>query len=239
MIVRNRLIPICILLTFLFTFSGQAQNESQALMGRWTGEDARGSEQTFVLGHDQKARWVQGSGDNVAFNLNYKINYEPDPHHISISGFETGSLKGKVLYGILEFSGSDTFRLDVEDRQPGSKVSPDAFTDQTVTYNRISPVQHIVLVWLKKPGDLETRRQLIETSKSFKKIPGVIGVSTGTPLQSERPVVDDSFDVAVIITFESREAMQNYQTHPRHTKAVEEVLRPVTDRMVIYDFEVR
>lgn len=145
----------------------------------------------------------------------------------------------EVLYGILEFSGSDAFRLDVEPGQPGSEARPEDFTGQTITYTRVRPVQHIVFVWLKEPGDVETRRQLIETSKSFKKIPGVTGVSTGTPLQSDRPVVDDSFDVAVIITFESREALQNYQTHPNHTKAVEEELSPVTDRMVIYDFEVR
>lgn len=100
-------------------------------------------------------------------------------------------------------------------------------------------VKHVVLVWLKEPGNEQIRRQLIETSKSFEEIPGVVDVSAGTPLGSERPVVDDSFDVAVIITFQSIEAMQNYETHPIHTKAVEEVLRPVTDRMVVYDFEDR
>lgn len=100
-------------------------------------------------------------------------------------------------------------------------------------------VKHIVLVWLKDPGNVQDRRRLIETSHSFRKIPGVLDVSAGTPLESERPVVDDSFDVAVIITFQSTEAMQNYETHPIHIKAVEEVLRPVTDRMVVYDFEDR
>lgn len=243
MSVNSRRIQIYLIpfLIFISAYSVRGQDSAHPLMGRWTGQDTWGTTQTFIFDGEQNARWIVGSDrETETLEIQYDIDYETVPHPIKISGIVSGPLKDRVLYGILGFRGSDIFRMDLEPGAPGStNVRPVSFSEQSVTYSRVLPVKHVVLIWLKEPGDRKARQKLIETSKSFEQIPGVISVSAGTPLESDRPVVDDSFDVAVVITFESREAMQNYETHPLHADAVEKVLRPLTDRMVIYDFEDR
>jgi hypothetical protein len=45
--------------------------------------------------------------------------------------------------------------------------------------------------------------------------------------------------VAVVMTFKDEASLHAYDAHPRHTKAVDEVLRPLVARLVIYDFQSR
>lgn len=96
-------------------------------------------------------------------------------------------------------------------------------------------VQHVVMLWLKEPGNAEARAALIRGSLELAAIPGVISIAAGTPLPSERPQVDDSFDVGVVFVFENAEAMHAYLAHPDHQRAVAEVLAPAVDRMLVYD----
>lgn len=96
-------------------------------------------------------------------------------------------------------------------------------------------VQHIVLCWLKTPGDPMARAQLIGTSLGFLDLPGVIDVTAGPPLPSDRPEVDDTFDVAIVMTFRDEAALRAYEVHPAHKAAVRSVLRPLVERVVIYD----
>ena len=42
---------------------------------------------------------------------------------------------------------------------------------------------------------------LINASRELEKIPGVLEVSTGRVLRSARVIVDDTFDVSIIIKF--------------------------------------
>ena len=101
-------------------------------------------------------------------------------------------------------------------------------------------VSHIVLCWLKTPGDEAARQRLIDESKAFRGvIPGLVDVTTGTALPSTRPAVDSSFDVAVVMTFRNEAALRAYDQHPRHKQAVDEVLRPLVARLVIYDVRSR
>lgn len=97
-------------------------------------------------------------------------------------------------------------------------------------------VQHIVICWLKEPGNEMARAQLIGTSLGFKDLPGVVDVSAGTPLPSDRKEVDGSFDVALTMTFRDEAALRAYEKHPAHKKAVEDVLKPLVARFVVYDF---
>ncbi|MCC5788598.1 MAG: Dabb family protein [Opitutales bacterium] len=99
-----------------------------------------------------------------------------------------------------------------------------------------SAIQHLVVVWLKESGNEEARQKVIEATYGFEQIPGVLSVSVGPPKLSGREVVDDSFDVALVITFADEEAYNEYLPHPLHRQAVEEVIRPLVDRFVVYDF---
>jgi hypothetical protein len=97
-------------------------------------------------------------------------------------------------------------------------------------------VTHVVVCWLKNPGDEQARQQLIDDSKSFTKIPGIVQVSTGRVLPSTRPAVDSSFDVAIVMKFKDENALKNYAQHPIHLAAVERTLKPLVARYVIYDY---
>ena len=97
-------------------------------------------------------------------------------------------------------------------------------------------VQHVVVCWLKEPGNAEQRQRIIDASYTFREIPGVLLVHAGVPLPSERPIVDDSFDVAITITLADVQALEDYQVHPLHITAKKDVLAPYVAKVVVYDF---
>ena len=106
----------------------------------------------------------------------------------------------------------------------------------TVPETQTAAVHHVVLFWLKEPGNAEQRRKIIEASRAFKEIPGVIDVRAGQVLESKREIVDDSFDVAIVMTFVDARHMEEYLTNPKHEEAKKKVLLPVLKKMVVYDF---
>ena len=97
-------------------------------------------------------------------------------------------------------------------------------------------VHHVVLCWLKDFGNKAQRVQIIEASKSFRAIPGVIDVRVGEVIESDRKIVDDSFDVAVTLSFADVDTMNAYLEHPLHGKTKKEVLLPLVKKIVVYDF---
>ena len=54
---------------------------------------------------------------------------------------------------------------------------------------------------------------------------------------SPRSVVDQSYQVALNLGFDSKQAEEEYQVHPLHLDFVEKVFKPNCARAVIYDFE--
>lgn len=99
-----------------------------------------------------------------------------------------------------------------------------------------SAVVHVVLVWLKESANAEHRDRIVEATRGFASIPGVEEVRVGEPLVSERPTVDDSFDVGLYMVFSSKDALDRYLVHPDHRAAQEQVLRPLVRKVVVYDF---
>jgi len=95
---------------------------------------------------------------------------------------------------------------------------------------------HVVVFWLKEPGNAAHRAKLIEVTESFRSIPGVQSVHAGPCLPSERPIVDSSFDVAVSLTFASRADLQRYLDHPQHKAATVSTLKPIVKKITVYDF---
>jgi hypothetical protein len=98
------------------------------------------------------------------------------------------------------------------------------------------PVVHVVLVWLKKPGDPAGRDAIIRSSRSLWSIPGVVSVRAGRAIPSDRDVVDSTYDVGILVMFEDEAAMRAYGSHPAHQQLVEEVIKPHVERYRVYDF---
>jgi len=100
----------------------------------------------------------------------------------------------------------------------------------------ISKVHHVVVCWLNKPANNEARQKVIDVSRGFSAIPGVIDVRAGRVIPSEREIVDSSFDLAIYLSFENEQKLFEYLNHPIHKKAVEKTLKPLVRKVVVYDF---
>ncbi len=99
-----------------------------------------------------------------------------------------------------------------------------------------SKVHHVVVCWLNEPGNKEARQKVIEVSRGFSAIPGVIDVRVGRVVHGEREIVDSSFDVAIYLSFENEQKLFEYLNHPIHKKAVEKTLKPLVRKVIVYDF---
>jgi hypothetical protein len=49
-------------------------------------------------------------------------------------------------------------------------------------------VQHIILCWLNNPQDESAKDKIIETSNSFKQIPGIVSITAGSAFQAIGPL---------------------------------------------------
>jgi hypothetical protein len=96
---------------------------------------------------------------------------------------------------------------------------------------------HIVIFWTRKDRPTAAD-ELIEGAKKYlEPIPGVQHFHVGRMARSERPVVDQSYQVALNITFPDKQTQDNYQSHPLHVEFVEKVFKPACEKVVVYDFE--
>lgn len=98
-------------------------------------------------------------------------------------------------------------------------------------------LQHLVLIWLKDAGNAEQRTRIIEASKSFRDIPGVLDVQAGKAVASERDIVDDSFDVGILVVVPDDRRLREYLAHPIHQGAKNDVLLPLVEKILVYDFK--
>jgi len=97
-------------------------------------------------------------------------------------------------------------------------------------------VSHVILVRLYT-NDAPSREKLIATSKSFVgKIPGLLLVTAGQPLPSNRPFVQSDFDLGIYMLFDSPASLANYNSHPLHKQAVQDILKPLAKEVRVYDF---
>ncbi|MCM8541821.1 MAG: Dabb family protein [Lentisphaeraceae bacterium] len=97
-------------------------------------------------------------------------------------------------------------------------------------------VNHVVLCWLKESGNKVKRAQLVQISKDFKSIPGVLDVRAGEVITSSRDIVDSSYDVAIILSFHTEADLDAYLKHPDHVAAVKTIIKPFTKKVLVYDF---
>ena len=97
-------------------------------------------------------------------------------------------------------------------------------------------ITHVVVIWLKHRGSAAERDKLVTASKSFVSIPGVTEVTVGSVVGSQRPEVDSSFDVALVMGFKDKKSLDDYTNNPIHLRSVKEVLAPLAAKYVIYDF---
>jgi hypothetical protein len=109
------------------------------------------------------------------------------------------------------------------------------FQIQTSTAASNETIEHIVIIWLKQPGNIHAQDTVIKASQALKSIPGVISLRSGKSVPSQRKIVDSSYDVALIISLTNKVALDAYLVHPVHRKLLEEIMKPLVDRIRVYD----
>lgn len=107
---------------------------------------------------------------------------------------------------------------------------------EVIPYAAEKPIHHVVIIWLKDAGNPAAREQYIAQSRRMSKLPMVKEYRVGTVLSGGREIVDTSYDVAVVATFANQQALKDYLDHPEHKKVVEEALKPLVAKAVVYDF---
>ena len=96
---------------------------------------------------------------------------------------------------------------------------------------------HVVIFWAD-PANPKAADELVEGAKKYlEPIPGVRSFHIGRMVPSHRPVVDQSYQVALNLLFDTKQAQDDYQLHPMHVEFVEKVFKPNCQKVVVYDFE--
>ncbi|NPE48719.1 Dabb family protein [Sphingobacterium sp. arapr2] len=83
-------------------------------------------------------------------------------------------------------------------------------------------IVHIVNFWLKKDISEQDKKDFVGFFEELRKIDTVKTLNYGVPAPTNaRPVVDNSFDYTLIVTFKDLKDITVYETHPIHLKAIE------------------
>lgn len=108
-----------------------------------------------------------------------------------------------------------------------------SFTSHAAEDKRVS---HVVVAWLKEPGNLAMREKFVQASRQLETLPGVLSRHVSAVISSDRPKVDDTFDVAVTVTFKDKKALKKYMQSKKHKKMLHDDLKPLVNRIVVYNF---
>jgi stress responsive alpha/beta barrel protein len=107
----------------------------------------------------------------------------------------------------------------------------------SATEPKAETLTHIVIIWLKPEFQSEEFiEKLLKANEGLRDIPQVLSMQTGDVIKSDRKIVDDSFDVGIMFTFNSEQDLKEYLEHPIHIKFLENYIKEKVERVVVYDF---
>ena len=96
---------------------------------------------------------------------------------------------------------------------------------------------HVVIFWTN-PNNPKAADELVAGAKKYLTgIPGALQVHVGKMVPSHRPVVEQSYQVALNIHFPDKKTQDAYQANPQHLEFVEKVFKVHCVKCVVYDFE--
>lgn len=95
---------------------------------------------------------------------------------------------------------------------------------------------HVVIFWTDPRNPQSADLLLAGMEKYLKPIPGVLHYHAGKMVQSHRPVVEQSYQIALNLVFPDKQTQDDYQVHPLHVEFVEKCFKPNCVKAVVYDF---
>lgn len=122
---RNSSVLLIVLLSALLWLPTFA--DSSTLTGTWVASREDGAQTVWTFAADGT---MNASFDGMeGFSGTYKLDTSREPHAIDIV------VEGETLETILEFSGNDSFRLEIGSVDVGTG-RPEKFSDQAVVFER-------------------------------------------------------------------------------------------------------
>ena len=96
---------------------------------------------------------------------------------------------------------------------------------------------HVVYFWLKEPTNNEIRQKFVKSLSNFIDNSAFIqSKHIGTPADTNREVIDNSYTYCLIVTFNSKEDQDKYQAEEGHIKFLEES-KVLWEKVLVYDSE--
>ncbi|WP_347271390.1 Dabb family protein [Rhizorhabdus histidinilytica] len=95
---------------------------------------------------------------------------------------------------------------------------------------------HHVYFWLKQPDDAGDRARLIDGLRKLAAVKTIRSHHIGIPAATDREVIDRSYAVSWMLTFDSKADQDAYQVDPIHLRFVDQC-SPLWARVVVYDSE--
>jgi Stress responsive A/B Barrel Domain len=96
-------------------------------------------------------------------------------------------------------------------------------------------VTHVVFCWFRADAPVGTVQAALDGASALAAIPGVLELKKGVALASDRPIVDDTFQLGMTMRFADVETMRTYLAHPDHVRYVDTLVKPFAERILIYD----
>ena len=95
---------------------------------------------------------------------------------------------------------------------------------------------HVVNFWLKKDLTDAQRQQFVDGVKALGNIESLVTFNVGKPADTDRPVIDRSYDYCELTIFNDAAGHDVYQVHPLHLKFIDEC-KHLWEKVLIYDSE--
>jgi ABC-type glycerol-3-phosphate transport system substrate-binding protein len=96
---------------------------------------------------------------------------------------------------------------------------------------------HVVIFWTDSAKPEAADAVIAGGNKFLKDIPGLTHFQIGKMVGSTRPVVDQTYQVALNTVFTSKQAQDDYQVHPQHLEFIAQCVKPYVKKVLVYDFE--
>lgn len=93
---------------------------------------------------------------------------------------------------------------------------------------------HHVYFWLKNPDDPAVNKKFINGLKEMGTIESISLLHIGTPADTDRPVIDNTYHYSFLVGFKGREGHDIYQEHPIHEKFRNE-FSDMWTKVLVYD----
>ena len=97
-------------------------------------------------------------------------------------------------------------------------------------------LSHLVIFYTKPKLPNSTEALIAGIEEYLRPIPLAVSLHVGRMVPSERPVVDQSYQVGLNLVFADKAAEVAYQIHPLHLEFVEKAFKPNCLKAIVYDF---